>query len=77
MSQTAEELLQKALQLPKEDRDRIADSLWRSVHGKENQSIEEAWADEAERRTAEVDEGKAETRPWSETLDRLQAKLSG
>lgn len=76
MTQAAEELLQKALELPEEDRDRIADSLWRSVHSKENPSVEEAWADEAERRAAEVDEGNAETRPWSETLEKLQARLS-
>ena len=43
MTQAAEEILQKALELPEEDRDRIADSLWRSVHGGTAESIAEEW----------------------------------
>jgi putative addiction module component (TIGR02574 family) len=76
MTQAAEEILQKALELPEEDRDRIADSLWRSVHGVGDESVEEAWTAETERRIAELDQGKVQTRPWSETLDKLQARLS-
>lgn len=76
MTQAAEEILQKALELPEEDRDRIADSLWRSVHGADDATIEQEWAAEAERRIAELDKGKVQTRPWSETLDKLQARLS-
>jgi hypothetical protein len=37
--------------------------------------VEEAWALEAERRDAEVDEGKVTTVPGTEFLDRLRAEL--
>ncbi len=76
MTQAAEEILQKALQLPEEDRDRIADSLWRSVHGGTAESIAEEWNIEIERRIAEIDEGKVEMRPWDETLERLEKRLT-
>ncbi len=76
MTQAAEELLQKALELPEEDRDRIADSLWRSVHGGTAESIAQEWRIEIERRIAEIDEGKVEKRPWDETLERLEKKLT-
>lgn len=76
MTQAAEEILQKALELPEEDRDRIADSLWRSVHGGTAESIAEEWNIEIERRIAEIDEGKVEMRPWDETLERLEKRLN-
>jgi putative addiction module component (TIGR02574 family) len=76
MTQAAEEILQKALQLPEEDRDRIADSLWRSVHGGTAESIAEEWNIEIERRIAEIDEGEVEMRPWDETLERLEKRLA-
>jgi putative addiction module component (TIGR02574 family) len=75
MTQAAEEILQKALELPEEDRDRIADSLWRSVHGGTTESIAEEWNIEIERRVAEIDEGKVEMRPWDETLERLEKRF--
>lgn len=37
--------------------------------------IQEAWALEAERRDAEVEEGKVTTVPGAELLDRLRAEL--
>ncbi len=37
--------------------------------------IEEAWAIEAERRDAEIDEGKVTTVPGAEILARLRAEL--
>ena len=76
MTQAAEEILQKALELPEEYRDRIADSLLRSVHGGTAESIAEEWNIEIERRIAEIDEGKVEMRPWDETLERLEKSLN-
>jgi len=76
MTQAAEEILQQALQLPEEDRERIADSLLRSVHGDDESTFEEEWGPEIQRRIAEIDEGKVEMRPWDETLERLEKRLA-
>jgi putative addiction module component (TIGR02574 family) len=76
MTQAAEEILQKALELPEEDRDRIADSLWRSVHGAGSETIAKEWNDEIERRIAEVDAEKVRLEPWDETMAELKARYS-
>ena len=69
-----EEILNDALELPERDRERIADSLLRSIGGEDEESVEQSWIAEAERRCAEIDEGKVELRPWAETMDRLKAR---
>jgi putative addiction module component (TIGR02574 family) len=76
MTQAAEEILQKALELPEEDRDRIADSLWRSVHGGTAESIAQEWNLEIERRIAEIDEGKVQLVPGDEVMARLRARFA-
>ncbi len=76
MTQTAEEILQQALQLPEEERERIADALLSSLHGSEETTFDEEWGSEIQRRIAEIDEGKVEMRPWDETLERLQKRLT-
>ena len=75
MTRAAEEILNEALQLPEEERDRIADTLWYSVHCKEDQSVEEAWIDEARYRLAEIDTGKVQLVPGEEVLPRLRARF--
>jgi putative addiction module component (TIGR02574 family) len=75
MTQAAEELLQQALQLPEEDRERIADSLLRSLPGSDETTFEEEWGPEIQRRIAEIDEGKVEMRPWDETMAELKARF--
>ncbi len=75
MTQAAEEILQKALELPEEDRDRIADSLWRSVHGSKDDGVEEAWIAEANRRAREIDEGKVKLVPDDKVMARLRSRF--
>jgi putative addiction module component (TIGR02574 family) len=75
MTQAAEEILQKALELPEKDRERIADALLLSVHASDEAAFEEEWGPEIQRRISEIDEGKVEMRPWDETLDRLEKRL--
>jgi putative addiction module component (TIGR02574 family) len=76
MTQAAEELLQKALELPEEDRDRLADSLWRSVHGGTAESIAAEWNIEIKSRIAEIDEGKVQLVPGDEVMTRLRTRLA-
>jgi putative addiction module component (TIGR02574 family) len=76
MTQAAEEILQQALQLPEEDRERIADSLLRSLHGSEETTFEEEWGPEIQRRIAEIDEGKVQLLPGDEVMARLRARFA-
>jgi hypothetical protein len=68
-----ETLEAEVLKLPTGARSHLLDRLIASLGT--DAEIEEAWALEAERRDAEVDEGKVATVPGAELLDRLRAQL--
>jgi putative addiction module component (TIGR02574 family) len=70
----AEEILQKALELPEEDRERIAESLLWSVNSDDESTFEEEWGSEIQRRIAEIDEGKVQLIPGNEVMARLRAR---
>jgi putative addiction module component (TIGR02574 family) len=74
MTQAAEELLQKALELPEEDRDRIAEALWRSVD-ESHPGIHEEWIAEAKSRAADIDEGRVKGLPGEEVRAELRSQL--
>jgi putative addiction module component (TIGR02574 family) len=76
MTQAAEEILQKALQLPEEDSERIADSLLRRLHGSEETTFDEEWGPEIQRRIGEIDEGKVQLLPGDEVMARLRARFA-
>ena len=65
MSETAENLLKKALTLDEKDRASIAGALIESLHGEPEADVEEAWEAEIKRRVAELDARSEKTVPWS------------
>ncbi len=71
MSETAENLLKKALSLDEKDRASIAGALIESLHGEPETGVEEAWEAEIKRRVADLDARSVETVPWSAVRDRL------
>ncbi len=71
MSETAENLLRKALSLDEKDRASIAGALIESLHGEPETGVEEAWEAEIKRRVADLDARSVETVPWSAVRDRL------
>jgi putative addiction module component (TIGR02574 family) len=58
---TFEEILSAALALPPGTRAMLADHLLESLDGEDQKRIDAIWAEEAERRLREIDEGKVET----------------
>jgi putative addiction module component (TIGR02574 family) len=72
------ELLQRALQLPADDRLALATEILDSVEGPEDPKWAAAWATELDRRVRELDAGTVKAIPWeqvrSETLERLRSK---
>lgn len=71
MSETAENLLRKALSLDERDRASIAGALIESLHGEPETGVEEAWEAEIKRRVADLDARSVETVPWSAVRERL------
>ena len=61
-------VLAAAQRLPQDDRLRLIDALWDSVPPDSEALFSEEWANEIERRVAEVDAG-ASTVPWTEVRD--------
>ena len=77
MSMTRTEILQAALILPPAERLAVARQLAQSVES-EGEELSEAewdaaWADQAERRHREVEEGKVKMVPGEEVMARVRA----
>ena len=76
MSAASQKILESALGLPAEDRERIADALWDSLeHGDDDASVEKAWKDEIARRSREIDEGRAQFVSWEEVRAEIAKRL--
>lgn len=73
MTGAAQKLLDEALDLPEEDRRKLAEVLLASVD--RGEEIELAWTNEAKRRAELVEEGKAATLDGEKAVSQLEAKL--
>jgi putative addiction module component (TIGR02574 family) len=63
----------QALQLPPEERVKLADRLIASVF--QDNDIEEAWAAEVERRIAEIEGGRVHLIPAADAVARARAAI--
>jgi len=77
MSPETDELLQKAMLLPAEDRAALASSLIDSLDQTVDEDAEIVWQQEISRRWEEVKSGKVKTIPWRETQRKGQELLRG
>ena len=69
------EILKKALALPAEARAMLANRLLESLDGPDQKRIDALWAEEAERRMREIDEGKVETIDGELVMEKLRARF--
>jgi putative addiction module component (TIGR02574 family) len=60
------ELLKAALELAADEREQLAEALWASLEGGTDEEVQQAWAEEIERRMDEADAGKVKSVPWPE-----------
>lgn len=72
---STEELLAQVLQLPRQDRARLAEELLSSLEEADDEEVAAAWAPELERRSREVAEGKVRTVPWSTARTEILKEL--
>lgn len=73
MTSKAKKVLSEALALPPDERADVAATLLESLDEREDESVEQAWAEEIHRRIQEVESGTVQTIPWSEARRRLLA----
>ena len=71
---TFEEILSAALELPPEMRAMLAEHLLLSLDGPNQKQIDDAWAEEAERRMREIDEGTVEAIDGELVMQRIRSR---
>ena len=69
---TFEEILSAALALPSGMRAALADHLLASLDGEDQKRIDALWAEEAERRMKEIEDGIVTPIPGEEVMNRLR-----
>ena len=79
MSERAKELIDAVLALPMADRKVVADAVRESINAEDDDEMTDdeyhaMWADEIERRLAEVDSGRVKPIPAEEVMARLREK---
>lgn len=71
------DLFKQAADLSEEDRATLAGLLIESLEGEVDPDVEQAWADEVQRRVAELDAGSVETIRWETVRTDLLRRLGG
>jgi len=72
---TFDEILKAALSLAPEERAMLADQLLESLDGPDQKRIDALWAEEAERRLREIDEGEVELIDGELVMERLRSRF--
>jgi putative addiction module component (TIGR02574 family) len=75
MSPNTENIINKALQLPRDARALIAEKLLESLDYEEPFELSTEWKDEIQRRCQEIDNGTVELIPGSQVLKEATARL--
>jgi len=76
MASTNDRVVEEALSLPADVRMDLVEKLLRSLNLPVDEDIDRLWAEEAERRVAQIAEGKAELVPGEAVFAKIRAKLS-
>ncbi|MFN2238355.1 MAG: addiction module protein [Thermoanaerobaculia bacterium] len=77
MTNTAQRLLDEALDLTDSERAELAARLIESLDAAGEDDVDTAWAAEIERRCAAFDSGEAVASDWSEVRQRIEREIFG
>lgn len=69
------DLLNDALELPLDERAKLAAEIIESLDSQSDEDVDEAWAKEIERRIAEVDSGAVQMIPWEEARKMIRGTI--
>jgi putative addiction module component (TIGR02574 family) len=72
-----EEIISAALSLPPDTRAMLAEHLLESLDAEDQKRIDALWAEEAERRDKEIEDGVVMPIPGEEVMNRLRARYKG
>ena len=71
---TYEEIMSAAMALSPNEREMLAEQLMGSLDVEEQERINRLWAEEAERRNREIEDGIVQAIPGEEVMNRLRAR---
>jgi putative addiction module component (TIGR02574 family) len=75
MSQSPQQLLTEALEMPSADRGQLAAILIESLESDaDDDGADEAWSDEISQRLQDIDAGRVRMIPWTEVRKRLRGQ---
>ena len=74
MSTIAEKVVDKALALPADARMDLVEKLLSSLNLPTRPEIDKLWAEEAERRVAQIDRGEVKLIPGEKVFERMRQK---
>ena len=74
MPTSANKVFDEALSLPADIRMRLVERLLASLNLPIREEIDRLWAEEAERRIAQIDRGEVELIPGEEVFERIRSK---
>ncbi len=74
MTSTNDRVVEEALSLPSDVRISLVEKLLTSLNLPVDEEIERLWAEEAERRVSQIEEGKATLVPGEEVFAKIRAK---
>ena len=76
MASLAEKIFEQALDLPTTERLNLIDKLLYSTNLPTRSEIDQAWVDEVERRSREIDNGTAKLIPGDEVFAKIKDRFS-
>lgn len=74
MATTNDRVIEGALSLPADIRLKLIEKLLMSLNLPIDKEIDRLWAEEAERRVSQIEEGKAKLVPGEEVFSKIRAK---
>ena len=74
MAATNDRVIEEALSLPADVRISLIEKLLTSLNLPVDEEIDRLWAEEAERRVSQIEEGKAKLVPGEEVFTKIRAK---
>ena len=69
-----DEIMSDALALPPKQRELLAEHLMESLDAEDQERIDALWAEEAERRYKEIEDGVVKAIPGEEVMNRLRSR---
>jgi putative addiction module component (TIGR02574 family) len=75
VASTYDRIAEEALQLPLDERSKLAGKLLESLDDGDDVEISPEWREELQRRVRDIDEGRAKLIPHDEVMQRVKARL--